>query len=317
MNAAPAITVSALQHHYGDRCAIDNLEFEIARAEIFAFVGPNGGGKTTLFRILSTLMPMQRGKASVLGYDLATNVGPIRREIGVVFQSPSLDKKLTVEENLRHQGHLYGLSASHLRARREELLMQVGLADRRSDLVEKLSGGLRRRVELAKGMLHQPRLLLLDEPSTGLDPAARNDLWSYLRELQENQQVTVVLTTHLLEEAEKADRVAILNEGQLVANDTPDTLRATVGGDAITIQSKDSPKLAEDIRREFGFSVEVLEDEVRFEEPEGHRLIAKIVEAFPGCIEAITYARPSLEDVFIDRTGHRYRQDRIRETEKN
>ena len=129
--------------------------------------------------------------------------------------------------------------------------------------------------------------------------------------------MTVVLTTHLIEEAEKADRVAILNEGQLVANDTPDALRATVGGDAITIQSKDSPKLAEDIRREFGFSVEVLEDEVRFEEPEGHRLIAKMVEAFPGCIEAITYARPSLEDVFIDRTGHRYRQDRIRETEKN
>ncbi len=317
MNAAPAITVSALRHHYGDRCAIDNLEFEIARAEIFAFVGPNGGGKTTLFRILSTLMPMQTGKVAVLGYDLETAVGPIRREIGVVFQAPSLDKKLTVDENLRHQGHLYGLSANDLRARREELLVQVGLQDRRSELVEKLSGGLRRRVELAKGMLHRPRLLLLDEPSTGLDPAARSDLWNYLRQLQDTQQVTVVLTTHLLEEAEKADRVAILNEGKLVAIDTPDALRATVGGDTITIQTKESAKLAEDIRREFGFSVEVLDDEVRFEQPEGHRLIAKIVEAFPGRIDAITYARPSLEDVFIDRTGHRFRQDRLREAGKD
>ncbi len=317
MNTAPAITVSDLRHDYGNRCAIDDLVFEIDQAEIFAFVGPNGGGKTTLFRILSTLMPMQTGKASVLGYDLATAVGPIRSEIGVVFQSPSLDKKLTVDENLRHQGHLYGLSAGDLQRRREELLVQVGLEDRRNELVEKLSGGLRRRVELAKGMLHQPRLLLLDEPSTGLDPAARSDLWSYLRELQEVQHVTVVLTTHLLEEAEKADRVAILNEGKLVAIDTPDALRATVGGDAITIQSKNSSVLAEDIRKEFDFSVEVLDNEVRFEQPDGHRLIAKIVEAFPGCIDAITYARPTLEDVFIDRTGHRYRQDRLRDMDQH
>ena len=307
----PAISVSDLQHHYGDRCALDALTFEVAPAEIFAFVGPNGGGKTTLFRILSTLMPMQQGAARILGNDLEIVVGPIRREIGVVFQAPSLDKKLTVDENLRHQGHLYGLRGDQFAARCDALLLQVGLSDRRGELVEKLSGGLRRRVELAKGMLHQPRLLLLDEPSTGLDPAARSDLWNYLHQLQVEQQVTIVLTTHLLEEAEKADRVAILNEGKLVALDSPDALRATVGGDAITIQSKASERLAEDIGRKFGFSCEVLDDQVRFEQPDGHRLIAKIVEAFPGCIEAITCARPSLEDVFIDRTGHRYRQDQL------
>ncbi len=316
MNASPAITVSALQHHYGKRCALDNLEFQVAQAEIFAFVGPNGGGKTTLFRILSTLMPIQSGEVSVLGSDLRTAIASIRREIGVVFQAPSLDKKLTVNENLCHQGHLYGLTGATLRARRDELLAQVGLTERRGDLAEKLSGGLRRRVELAKGMLHGPRLLLLDEPSTGLDPAARSDLWDYLRELRETQQVTVVLTTHLLEEAEKADRVAILNEGRLMALDTPDALRATVGGDAITIQSKHGEVLAADIQKEFGFAVEVLEGEIRFEQPDGHRWIAKIVEAFPGRVDAITYARPTLEDVFIDRTGHRFRQDRLDEVEK-
>lgn len=315
MNASTAITVSRLRHHYGERCALADLEFEVAEAEIFAFVGPNGGGKTTLFRLLSTLMPPQSGEVSIFGHDLRTAVDAIRKEIGVVFQAASLDKKLTVSENLCHQGHLYGLSGDLLSERCDELLGQLGISDRRGDYAEKLSGGLRRRVELAKGMLHRPRLLLLDEPSTGLDPAARSDLWDYLREIRETQQVTVVLTTHLLEEAEKADRVAILNEGKLVAVDTPDALRATVGGDAITIQTRHSAELAADIRKEFNFSVELFEGEIRFEQSEGHRWIAKIVEAFPGKVEAITYARPTLEDVFIDRTGHRFRQDRLEEPE--
>jgi len=311
INASPAIHVVGLTYHYGSRCAVDGLEFEVGEGEIFAFVGPNGGGKTTLFRVLSTLVPMQTGAATILGWDLRNDTSQIRRALGVVFQAPSLDKKLTVEENLRHQGHLYGLRGSRLRDRSNKMLAELGLTDRRRERVEKLSGGLRRRVELAKGMLHHPRLLLLDEPSTGLDPAARNDLWAYLREIREQQAVTVVLTTHLLEEAERADRIAILDQGKLVALDTPDALRGTVGGDAVTIQTADSSQLAEDIQAAFEFPVEVVDGAVRLEQPDGHRLIARIVEAFPGRVDAVTFSRPTLEDVFIDRTGHRFRQDTI------
>src|SRR6185369_14043123 len=179
----------------------------------------------------------------------------VRKQIGVVFQAPSLDKKLTVAENLRHQGHLYGLSGGALRARQDEILDRLGLSSRSRDLVETLSGGLRRGVELAKGMLHRPRLLLLDEPSTGLDPGARADLWSYLQQVRREEGVTVVLTTHLLEEAEKADRLAILDAGKLVALDTPDHLRATVGGDSLTIQTDDPARLAAAIRERFNCDV--------------------------------------------------------------
>ncbi len=176
-------------------------------------------------------------------------------------------------------------------------------------MAQQLSGGLRRRVELAKGMLHKPRLLLLDEPSTGLDPGARNDLWHYLETLRREEGVTVVLTTHLLDEAEKADRIAILHEGSLVALDTPDALRATVGGDAITIVCQAADRLAAEIRARFGCQTSIVDGKVRLEQPDGHHWIARLVEAFPGQIDSVTYARPSLEDVFIDRTGHRFRQE--------
>ena len=309
MTHAPAISVSGLTHHYGSRCAIDAIEFDIPQGEIFAFVGPNGGGKTTLFRVLSTLIPVQQGSVSILGQDLRNSTAAVRHLIGVVFQAASLDKKLTVDENLRHQGHLYGLTSKLLNSRRDEMLDRFGLTDRRGDLAEKLSGGLRRRVELAKGMMHHPRLLLLDEPSTGLDPAARNDLWAYLERMRSDEGVSVVLTTHLLEEAERADRIGILDQGRLVAFDSPDALRATVGGDAITIRTAESQRLSQEIQQQFGFAATVVEQSVRLEQPNGHELIARIVEAFPGQVDSITFARPTLEDVFIDRTGHRFRRE--------
>ena len=187
------------------------------------------------------------------------------------------------------------------------MLDRFGLTDRRRDLAEKLSGGLRRRVELAKGMMHQPRLLLLDEPSTGLDPAARIDLWAYLKQICSDEGVSIVLTTHLLEEAESADRVGILDEGRLVALDSPDALRATVGGDTITIRTSESEQLSAGIQQQFGFAATVVDESVRLEQPDGHELIARIVKAFPGQVDSITYARPTLEDVFIERTGHRFR----------
>lgn len=305
MNTSPAIRVAGISHRYGERQALIDVSFEIAAGEIFVFLGPNGGGKSTLFRLLSTLLPLQQGEASVLGFDLRHQMAEIRAHIGVVFQSPSVDRKLTVGENLMHQGHLYGISGAELDRRSTALLEKFQLLDRRRDRVETLSGGLRRRVELAKGLLHRPKLLLLDEPSTGLDPAARSDMWDYLRQLREQEGVTVVLTTHLLEEADKADRIAILDRGKLVALDSPDALRSTVGGDAITIQTAAPDRMANDIRQRFGCTAGVMENNVRLEMPDGHQWIAKLVEAFPGQIDSITLGKPTLEDVFIDRTGHR------------
>jgi ABC-2 type transport system ATP-binding protein len=305
-STASAILVAELEHSYGSRRALAGINLEIDAGEIFVFLGPNGGGKTTLFRLLSTLIPVQRGEVTVLGFDLRRQTQAIRERIGVVFQAPSLDKKLTVAENLMHQGHLYGLSGRGLESRQVEMLARLGLADRRRDRVETLSGGLRRRVELAKGMLHRPRLLLLDEPSTGLDPGARNDLWDYLQTVRRDEGVTIVLTTHLLEEAERADRIAILNEGSLVALDTPEALKATVGGDSITIQTSQPQALADAITARFNCPSSVLEGAVRLEQPNGHEWIARLVEAFPGRIDAITLGKPTLEDVFIERTGHRF-----------
>jgi ABC-2 type transport system ATP-binding protein len=309
MNQSPAIQVSRLTYHYGRRRALDDLSLSVAQGEIFAFLGPNGGGKTTLFRLLSTLIPLQQGDVQILGHDLRGESELIRALIGVVFQAPSLDKKLSVAKNLRHQGHLYGLSGDNLRVRSAHMLDRLGLAARSRDRVETLSGGLRRRVELAKGMLHSPRLLLLDEPSTGLDPAARSDLWNYLRTVRDQQGVTVVLTTHLLEEAEKSDRIAILHEGQRVALDTPDALRATVGGDSITIQTAEPARLAADIAERFNVEPLVLDGSVRLEQAAGHEWIVRLVEAFPQQIESVTLGKPTLEDVFIARTGHRFWQE--------
>jgi ABC-2 type transport system ATP-binding protein len=309
-NAAPAIEIADLEHRYGARLALAGINVQIELEEIFVFLGPNGGGKTTLFRLLSTLISVQHGDVRILGHDLRSDTQAIRERIGVVFQAPSLDKKLTVAENLVHQGHLYGLSGRSLQIRQDEMLARLGLSDRRRDRVETLSGGLRRRVELAKGMLHRPRLLLLDEPSTGLDPGARSDLWDYLQQVRREDGVTIVLTTHLLEEAEKADRIAILNEGALVALDTPEALKSTVGGDSITIQTDEPQPLAQAISTRFGCAASVLEGAVRLEQPDGHEWIARLVEAFPGRIEAIRLGKPTLEDVFIDRTGHRFWRER-------
>ena len=309
MSAASAIEVSHVTHRYGSRVAVDDLSMEIRPGEIFVFLGPNGSGKTTLFRLLSTLIPLDSGSVTILGHDLQQDTAAIRGLLGVVFQAPSLDKKLTVAENLRHQGRLYGLSAAELEQRSARMLVALGVADRAGELVETLSGGMRRRVELAKGMLHEPRVLLLDEPSTGLDPGVRADLWHYLRQVREQQGVTVVLTTHLLEEAERADRIAIMHHGRLAALDTPAALQASVGGDSITIRTERPTELAAQVRERFQCEAAVLDSTVRLEQPDGHQWISRLVEAFPDDIQSVTLGKPTLEDVFIDRTGHRFLND--------
>ena len=302
----PAIQVESLNHRYGNRIALDNVSFDVRPAEIFGLLGPNGSGKTTLFRILSTLMVPTSGRARVAGFDPAAQPKEVRRRIGVVAQAQSVDVKLTAAENLMHQGHLYGLSGGRLKLRIGEMLERVGLSDRAKDLVETLSGGMQRRVELAKGLIHRPAVLLLDEPTTGLDPGARRDLWLYLDDLREHDGVTVLVTTHLMEEAERCGRLAILSEGKLVALGTPAELKSEIGGDVIQFETEHAETLAARIRQRFGIACSVDENIVRLEREQGSRFAADVMEAFPGEIRSINVSRPRLEDVFVHRTGHRF-----------
>ena len=282
------------------------MSFRVSRGEIFGFLGPNGGGKTTLFKILSTLMPATGGTVRVLGRDLAREARAVRMRLGVVFQRPSLDPKLTVVENLRHHGHLYGLQGGALRRQAQGMLARLGLADRAADLVETLSGGLQRRTELAKGLLHRPDLLLLDEPSTGLDPGARRDFMAYLHQLRAEDGVTVLLTTHFIEEAERCDRVGILHRGRLVATGTPEELKGRIGGDVVVVRAKDPEGLRRKIRDRFGAEPALVEGTLRLERPRGHEFARELVEAFSGEIQGVTFGKPTLEDVFIHLTGHRF-----------
>ncbi len=303
------IELVGLTHDYGSRIALDHLSFAVHPAEIFGLLGPNGSGKTTLFRILSTLMIPSGGHARIQGFDVAREANKVRQQTGIVFQSRSLDIKLTVEENLRHAGHLYGLSGKLLTARIADVLARVALTDRAKDYVETLSGGMQRRVELAKGLIHSPSVLLLDEPSTGLDPGARRDLWQYLRTLRDEEDVAVLVTTHLMEEAEHCDRLAILNEGKLVAFGTPFDLKSQIGGDVVLLEAADATtaqSLAARMRHRFGVEPTVLGSTLRLEREAGHRFLTDVVEAFPGEIDGVSVAKPSLEDVFIQRTGHRF-----------
>jgi len=305
--AIPAvILVQDLVHHYDGRTALSGVSFEVRHAELFGLLGPNGSGKTTMFRILSTLMVPGGGQAVIMGFDVAKEPTKLRREIGVVFQAQSIDVKLTAAENLWHQGHLYGLRGQALKARIPEMLSRVGLADRAHEKAETFSGGMQRRLELAKGLLHRPAVLLLDEPTTGVDPGARRDLWQYLQILRDEEKVTVIVTTHLMEEAERCDRLAILNEGKLVALGTPTELKHEIGGDVILLDAQDAESLAERIRTRFNLDAQVLAGQVRLERENGHRFITDVVESFPGEIQAVSVSKPSLEDVFIHRTGHKF-----------
>jgi ABC-2 type transport system ATP-binding protein len=286
------------------REALAGISLQVERGEIFGLLGPNGGGKTTLFRILCTLMPMTAGQVHVFSYDLVHDAHAVRSHLGVVFQHPSLDGKLTVYENLWHHGHLYGLKGKHLRQRAQSVLQRLGLHERRDDLVETLSGGLQRRVELAKAFLHEPALLLLDEPSTGLDPGARLDFTAYLEHLRDQDGVSILLTTHILAEAERCDRVGILHQGHLVAVGTPDELKARVGGDVVSIQTSHADALRDRISQRFDCHPTVVGGSVRVEIAHGHAFVRDVVEAFADDIEAVTFGKPTLEDVFIHLTGH-------------
>ena len=316
MSTTQAVQATNLIHEYTVRGqstpkrALDSVSFEVHRKEIFALLGPNGGGKTTLFRILSTALTATGGTASILGFDIRKQADEVRQRIGVVFQNPSLDKKLTVLENLRYHGQLYGLRGSELTARVAEMMERLAVADRAKHLVETLSGGLARRVELAKGLLHRPELLILDEPSVGLDPGARHDLWLYLQKLREKEGVTILVTTHMIDEGDRSDRVLVLNEGRIVALDTPAALKEQIGGDVVTIATKEPDRLSGRIREKFGITPAALNGTLRIEKEQGHAFISQVVDAFPEMIDAVNLSKPTLEDVFIARTGHRFWEEK-------
>ena len=311
-----SVAVENVGFRYGDRRALAAVSFDVRPGEIFGLLGPNGGGKTTLFRLLCTLLPFQEGRAAVAGHDVAAAPAAVRRAIGVTFQSPSLDGKLTVGENLRAQGQLYGLFGRELKDRIARLAARFALSDRLRDKADVLSGGLKRRVEIAKGLMHDPAVLLLDEPSTGLDPGARHDLWRMLAELRD-AGMTVLVTTHLMEEADRCDRLAILSRGEIVALGTPDELRASVGGDCLTIHGPRPGPLADALRDRFGIPAKVVAGTVRVEQGAGRDLLARVLDAFPNEVASVTLGKPTLEDVFITRTGHRFGDEDQTEPERS
>jgi len=297
------IQVQNLTHRYGDRVALSKVSFEVEKGEIFGLLGPNGGGKSTLFRILSTMMVPTEGTVVLAGHDVVREPAEVRRQVGVVFQTQSLDKALTVEENLRAQGHLHGLSGDMLTNRMQAAMEKLGLLDRRKDLVDTLSGGLRRRVEIAKALLHKPQVLLMDEASTGLDPAARRDLSRHVESLRSEEGVTILLTSHILEEADRCDRLVLLHQGNIVAQGSPQELRSRIGGDVVVLDTGDAAGLASGIEQRFGMKAAARDGQVRVEIPNGHRFITEVVEAFPGAIQSVGLHKPTLEDVFVRETG--------------
>ncbi len=300
------VEIEAVSHSYGDRRALQDVSLRVQTGEMLSLLGPNGGGKTTLFRILCTAMQPQTGRASICGHDVYREPQVVRRLIGVVFQHVSLDGKLTVRENLVHQGRLYGISGHALSRRIDQLLERFKLADRAADAVETLSGGLARRVDLVRGLLHLPSVLLLDEPTTGLDPQARWEFWRYLDACRRDDELTVLLTTHYMAEADHCDRVGIIDQGRLVVLGTPEELKKSIAGECITVGAADPATLAGSIASRFSLKADVIDGHVRIEKERAHEFIPTLVEAFPEAIQSVSLSKPTLEEVFIHQTGRRF-----------
>lgn len=308
------LEVDGLKRNYGDLEAVKGVSFQVEEGEIFGFLGPNGAGKTTTIHILCTLLKPHGGTARVAGHDIERSAHAVRQSIGMVFQEPSLDDKLTGRENLRFHGMLYNMERGQFEERGKELLELVELSDRADELVETYSGGMKRRLEVARGLLHHPKLLFLDEPTLGLDPQTRRHIWQYLRELRDRERVTIFMTTHYMEEAENCDRVAIMDEGEIVALDSPARLKAMVGGDVVTVWTSDNKKArskleSSDVSARLGPQGELI-----VEVQQGDAFIPEMMMALSSRengikVENVNLRRPTLEDVFIKLTGHAIRQE--------
>jgi ABC-2 type transport system ATP-binding protein len=303
---APAVSVTGLTKRYGEVEAVRGIDLEVARGETFGFLGPNGAGKSTTINILCTLVEPTSGTAAVAGLDVVAQRAAVRRRIGLVFQEPTLDGPMSGEQNLRFHGELYGVDRRTAAARREEVLRTVGLWERRKDAVTTYSGGMRRRLEIARGLLHSPQVLFLDEPTIGLDPQTRASIWNYLARLGEAETITVFVTTHYMDEAENCDRIAIMNEGRIVALDTPEALKAKVGADRVAVTTEDDDVAVSAIRREFGLEAAVREGAVTVSVPRGAEFVPRLFATLTAegvVVRSVAVTRPSLDDVFLAHTG--------------
>ncbi len=302
----PLLSIKKLSHKYKNRVALQNVNVDVQEGSIFGILGPNGCGKSTLFKVISTLMLPSSGSAHLNGYDILKEPDEVRKLTGLIFQFPSLDRKLSIYENILYQSWLYSFSFNELLPNIQRLLSVLNLTERLNERVETLSGGLQRRVEVAKALVHRPRLLVLDEPSAGLDPGARLDFWELLNQVRTEVGTTILLTTHFLEEADRCDRVAIMDEGRIVSVGSPVELKTAIGGDILSISADDAITVAAEIESQFGLRALVVDGIVRIELKDAHTFIPKFVEALPGKIRSVTLSKPTLEDVFIKMTGHRF-----------
>ncbi|MFH1636354.1 MAG: ATP-binding cassette domain-containing protein, partial [Chloroflexota bacterium] len=303
------ISVERLVKKFGDVLAVDGVDFSVGEGDLFGFLGPNGAGKTTVISILCTLLRPTSGKAFVNGFDVIKKRSKVRESIGLVFQDPSLDIQLTALENLNFHAAIYNIPVSIRGQRIEQMLKVVELWERRKDLVKTFSGGMKRRLELARGLLHYPRVLFLDEPTLGLDPQTRNRLWEFILELRRNEGITIFLTTHYMDEAANADRIAIIDHGKIIALDTPDNLKSVVGGDIINLKTSDDQKAAEEIRLRYQIEPKLDGEGLSLQVADGEKFIPELVRDFNTDILSIGLRRPTLDDVFLKLTGHELRDE--------
>jgi ABC-2 type transport system ATP-binding protein len=298
-----AVRIRGLVKRYKTADAVRGVDLDVRTGETFGFLGPNGAGKSTTIKMLCTLVEPTAGEATVAGYDVVTESDAVRRNIGLVFQEPTLDGYLTAEQNLRFHGELYGVDKTTAPARRKEMLEMVGLWDRRADLVQTFSGGMRRRLEIARGLLHSPKVLFLDEPTIGLDPQTRASIWDYISELHRREEITVFLTTHYMEEAENCDRIAIINEGRIVALDTPEALKAQIGKDRVEITTENNDAAVAALKSVFDLDSRIDEGRLSFSVADGATFVPHLFEKLGLPIRSVTLTRPSLDDVFLAYTG--------------
>jgi ABC-2 type transport system ATP-binding protein len=303
----PAVVVDGLRKRYGDLEAVRGVSFEVAPGETFGFLGPNGAGKSTTISMLCTLVEPTGGRASVAGFDVVRQRAEVRRRIGLVFQDTTLDDYLTAEENLRFHAELYGVPRAAVPSRLEQVMQMVGLWERRTSLVRTFSGGMKRRLEIARGLLHSPRVLFLDEPTVGLDPQTRSHIWEYIDELRRRESITIFLTTHYMDEAEYCDRIAIIDQGEIVVIDTPEALKASVGKDRVTVRTDDDALALSLLQERFGVEARISEGAVSMQVAGGESFVPQLFAGLGVGIQTVSVARPTLDDVFMNYTGRTIR----------